>query len=145
MSKWFTLIIVALTLFSGVLASATDVPEPDQPDCGPVKVPNRDGWCVPRLEPAGDLAKIFEFGDCRRISGLSCELRYNGKLPFPDKVLFAEYDEKGKLLAKGGRLRFYTDPDKAGPERITGAMFWFKSNDPSRIVLWGVWNDKKEK
>jgi hypothetical protein len=141
MKKWFTLILLIMSLHSFAVAEDNAIVVSEEPDCGPVKVKNKNGWCVLRIEMEGDLSKILEFGDCKYISGLSCDLSYNGELPFPDKVLFDEYDENGKLLAKDVRLLFYTDPEKKGSARITGAMFRFKSN-PSRIVLRGIWNHK---
>jgi hypothetical protein len=64
----------------------------------------RGGWCVPHMRLNGDLSKIFTINDCAAISGLTCRIKYNGKMPLPSEVFFIEFDRYGKALGKATRL-----------------------------------------
>lgn len=51
---------------------------------------------APKFELRGNLAKIFTVTRCEYISGLTCRIHHNGKLPLPSEVFFTEFDDHGK-------------------------------------------------
>jgi len=93
------------------------------------------GWTYPTFKLKGKLAEIFTISDCQWISGFTCHIRYNGKYVLPSEVFFAEYDAKGKQL--GRRTRLIYPHLKAGERGY--ATFRFRTNNPSFVVLEGVW------
>jgi hypothetical protein len=76
---------------------------------------NDVGWCVPVMKLTGNLQKIFKITDCHAISGLTCQISYNGKLPIPSKIFFIELDKDGKVIGKKTRLIYpELEPGKTG-------------------------------
>ena len=76
-------------------------------DCQKIGLATNDrGWCVPKLKLEGDLSKIFAIptSKCQAISGLTCRITYNGRLPLPSEVFFEETSTDGKKLSKPVRL-----------------------------------------
>lgn len=90
----------------------------------------------PNFELEGRLAKIFTVSRCEYISGLTCQIHYNGKLPLPSEVFFTEFDEQGKKA--GPRVRLIYPELKRGETGM--ATFRTRLGRPAKIVLKGEWN-----
>lgn len=89
------------------------------------------GFKYPTLELKGRVAEIFSFYDAEYISGLTCRIKYNGKMPLPSKVFFSEYDSRNKETAHEVRLVY--PKLKSGESGY--ATFKIKGI-PSKIVIW---------
>ncbi len=126
--------VASLLLISGISGYAAD--NNDGQDCKMFgMIANDEGWCVPVMKLKGDLQKIFDITDCHAISGLTCRITYNGKLPLPSEVFFIELDKNGNIV--GEKTRLIYPKLKAGE---TGyATFRFKSAYTATIVLSGIW------
>jgi hypothetical protein len=108
----------------------------DSQDCNKSgMLANDDGWCVPVMKLTGDLQKIFNITDCHAISGLTCRISYNGKLPLPSEVFFIELDKAGNVVGK--RTRLIYPKLKRGESGY--ATFRVNGTSTSMIVLTGVW------
>jgi len=126
--------VVSLLLISGMSSYAADNNDPQ--DCQKYgMMANDEGWCVPVMKLTGDLQKIFNITDCHAISGLTCRITYNGKLPLPSEVFFIEYDKNGDIVGKKTRLIY---PELKAGERGY-ATFRVKSAATATIVLSGAW------
>jgi len=91
---------------------------------------------APKFELRGNLAKIFTVTRCEYISGLTCQIHYNGKLPLPSEVFFTEFDDHGK---RAGPRVWLIYPELSRGE--TGvATFRIRLSRPAKIVLEGEWN-----
>jgi hypothetical protein len=90
----------------------------------------------PKFELEGNLAKIFTVTHCEYISGLTCRIHYNGKLPLPSEVFFTEFDDRGKKA--GPRVRLIYPELKRGETGM--ATFRIRLSEPAKIVLKGEWN-----
>jgi hypothetical protein len=95
--------------------------------------PKNDGMQLPKFELKGKLAKIFDIRDCEYISGITCRIHYNGVLPLPSRVFFAELDENGH---PGPRVRLIYP--KLAPGETGRATFRIHSH-PAMILLHGEW------
>jgi hypothetical protein len=91
---------------------------------------------IPKFELAGKLSKIFKVSRCEYISGLTCRIHYNGKLPLPSEVFFTEFDDHGKKA--GPRVRLIYPELNPGETGI--ATFRIRLSSPAKIVLEGEWN-----
>jgi hypothetical protein len=91
---------------------------------------------IPKFELTAKLSKIFTISRCEYISGLTCQIHYNGKLPLPSEVFFEEFDEHGKKA--GPRVRLIYPELKPGRDGV--ATFRIRLSRPARIVLEGEWN-----
>ena len=90
----------------------------------------------PKITLEGNLAKIFTVIGCEYISGLTCRVHYNGKLPLPSQVFFTEFDDHGKKA--GARVRLIYPELKPGE---TGwATFRIRSERPAKVILQAEWN-----
>jgi hypothetical protein len=98
-------------------------------------VANNEGWCVPVVKLTGDLQKIFTITDCHAISGLTCTISYNGKLPLPSEIFFIELDKTGKVVGKKTRLIY----PKLKPGERGYATFRIDGDSTTTIVLTGIW------
>lgn len=135
--KYITLIFVAVLLFA-ICGEVTAKEEYDPQDCKKYeKVANKEGWCIPVIKLAGDLNKIFKIPeyDCKFISGMTCRITYNGKLPLPSKVHFIGLDKNGKELGDKTRLIY----PKLEANESGYATFRIKGN-PTTIVITGEWD-----
>ncbi|HVB88032.1 MAG TPA: hypothetical protein VNK23_15330 [Candidatus Dormibacteraeota bacterium] len=94
------------------------------------------GFVIPKFELAGKLSKIFTVSRCEYISGLTCHIHYNGKLPLPSEVFFTEFDEHGKKA--GPRVRLIYPKLNSGETGV--ATFRIRLSTPAKIVLEGEWN-----
>lgn len=91
---------------------------------------------LPKFELHGNLVKIFTVTRCEYISGLTCRIHYNGKLPLPSEVFFTEFDDHCKQAGPGVRLIY---PElKRGETGV--ATFRIRLSTPAKIVLKGEWN-----
>ncbi len=125
--------VASALLFSAVL-SCSGVYDPQ--DCSKYgMVPNEDGWCVPVMKLTGDLQKIFTINNCHPISGLTCRVSYNGKLPLPSEVFFVELDQDGQVVGEKTRLIY----PKLEPGETGYATFRTRSASTATIVLSGIW------
>ena len=100
--KYTNLLFIVALLFV-MYSEVTAKEENDPQDCKQYgKVANKEGWCMPALKLTGDLNIIFNIPetDCEYISGMTCRITYNGKLPLPSEVFFVQHDENGKKLNK---------------------------------------------
>ena len=98
-------------------------------------VVNDEGWCIPVIQLTGDLQKVFTITDCHVISGLTCTISYNGKLPLPSEVFFIEFDKTGKVVGEKTRLIYpELEPGESGY-----ATFRIKGGSTTTIVLTGIW------
>jgi hypothetical protein len=132
--------LLATLLISSVSVHASDNNDPQ--NCKQYgMIANDEGWCVPVIKLSGDLQKIFNVTDCHAISGLTCKIAYNGKLPLPSEVFFIEYDKDG--LSVGGKTRLIYPELKPGESGK--ATFRIKSVSSTNIVLAGVWERPKMK
>lgn len=126
--------ISSVLLISSVSGISGDNNDPQ--DCTKYgKVANDDGWCVPVMKLTGDLQKIFSITDCQAISGLTCRISYNGKLPLPSEVFFVELDKDGNVVGKKTRLIY----PKLKPGETGYATFRINSASTVTIVLSGIW------
>ncbi len=90
----------------------------------------------PKITLQGNLAKIFTVTGCEYISGLTCRVHYNGKLPLPSQVFVTEFDDHGKQA--GARVGLIYPELKSGE---TGrATFRIRSARPAKIILQAEWN-----
>jgi len=130
--------VVAQILVSSAIAlSATPAVAADHAqDCVPPEKPGTDGFCYPAIDLQGPLTEIFTVSGCQWLSGLTCDIRYNGKRPLPSEVFFTEFDGAGRQLGKHTRL-VYPQLEAGQTGRAT---FRIRSDHPSRITLAGVWN-----
>lgn len=94
------------------------------------------GFRLPKFELAGKLSKIFDISRCEYISGLTCRIHYNGRLPLPSEVFFTEFDENGKKA--GPRVRLIYPKLKVGETGV--ATFRIRLGRPFKVVLEGEWN-----
>ena len=123
-NRIFTAMIASM-LFScaAMTATAGNLCDGDWPPC-------------PDFVLKGKLQDIFAVSDCKFISGISCKITYNGKLPLPSEVFFTEFDAKGRVLGKKTRLIYpHLNPGERGT-----ATFRTRTGEPAQIVLMGVWN-----
>lgn len=126
--------VASVLLISTVSGSSADNDDPH--DCKQYgMVANDDGWCVPVMKLAGDLQKIFNITDCHAISGLTCRISYNGKLPLPSEVFFIELDKGGSVVGKKTRLIY----PKLNPGETGYATFRISSAATATVVLSGIW------
>jgi hypothetical protein len=94
-----------------------------------------EGLPLPKIELKGKLSEIFTVTHCEYISGLTCRIHYNGKLPLPSRVFFNEFDQRGQ--SGGPRVRLIYPELKSGE---TGrATFRTRLGRPAKIVLEGEW------
>ena len=91
---------------------------------------------IPKFELRGNLAKIFTVTRCEYISGMTCRIHYNGKLPLPSEVFFTEFDDHGRRAGPHVRLIY---PELNRGETGT-ATFRIRLSGPAKIVLEGEWN-----
>jgi hypothetical protein len=91
---------------------------------------------IPKFELVGKLSKIFQVSRCQYISGLTCRIHYNGRLPLPSEVFFMEFDDHGKKA--GPRVRLIYPELKPGETGV--ATFRIRLSTPANIVLEGEWN-----
>lgn len=130
-------LLFSALLFFGTYSAVTAKEEYDPQDCKQYgKIANKEGWCMPVLKLTGDLNKIFTIPetDCEYISGMTCRISYNGKLPLPSEVYFIQFDKNGKKLGDQIRLIY---PKLEANESGT-ATFRINSN-PATIELIGKW------
>lgn len=73
---------------------------------------------------------------CEYISGLTCRIHYNGKLPLPNEIFFTEFDEQGKK--SGPRVRVIYPKLNSG--ETGAATFRIRLGTPAKIALEGEWN-----
>ena len=131
--KLFFCVALALLMSS---VSSYPAENDDTQDCSKYgMVANDVGWCVPVLKLTGDLEKIFSITDCHAISGLTCKISYNGKLPLPSEVFFIEMDKDGNAVGKKTRLIY----PKLKPGETGYATFRTNSASTAMIVLSGIW------
>jgi hypothetical protein len=95
-----------------------------------------EAFRIPQFKLVGKLSKIFSVSRCEYISGLTCHIHYNGKLPLPSEVFFTEFDEHGKKA--GPRVRLIYPELKPGETGV--ATFRIRLGRPAKIVLEGEWN-----
>lgn len=130
----YSLFFLAAFLISGLSVYAADNNDPQ--NCKQYgKIANDEGLCVPVIKLSGDLQKIFNVTGCQAISGLTCHITYNGKLPLPSEVFFVEYDKDGTAVGKITRLIY----PELKPGESGNATFRIKSASSTTIVLSGVW------
>ena len=122
--------LAALFLFFGVArAQATENCSLDGLATG------NEGWCVPHMRLMGDLSRIFTISDCAAISGLTCRIKYNGKMPLPSEVFFIEFDRHGKAFGKATRLIY--PRLRSGNSGV--ATFRIRAAHATTIELTGKW------
>lgn len=100
---------------------------------------NAEKWCVPKLSLEGDLSKIFTIptSKCQAISGLTCRITYNGRLPLPSEIFFEEMSADGKKLGKPIRLIY---PHlKKGETGVATFRTSSHSAMTTGIILTGKW------
>ena len=91
---------------------------------------------LPGVVLSGKLATIFTVDHCEFISGLTCRITYNGKLPLPSKVFFTELSDNGKSAGPKVRLIYpRLDAGESGK-----ATFLTRLDRPAKIVLVGEWH-----
>ncbi len=109
--------LASIFLMAGTSGYASDSNDPQ--NCKQYgMVANNEGHCVPDIKLTGDLQKIFIVDDCHAISGLTCKITYNGKLPLPSEIYFIEYNKAGTVVGKKTRLiypEFYLKALEKGP------------------------------
>ena len=126
--------VASALLISPVSGYSGDNDDPQ--DCSKYgMVANDVGWCVPVMKLTGDLEKIFSITDCHAISGLTCKISYNGKLPLPSEVFFIELDKDGNVVGKKTRLIY----PELKPRETGYATFRINSASTATIVLSGIW------
>jgi len=91
---------------------------------------------IPVIELEPKLSRIFKVRRCEFISGMTCHITYNGKMPLPSEVFFVEYDAQGKRLGKKTRLIY----PKLKKGETGYATFFLRSAEPARIIITAVWN-----
>jgi hypothetical protein len=126
--------VASFLLFTAVSGSAADNNDPQYCKKHGM-VANDEGWCIPVMKLTGDLQKIFSIADCHAISGLTCRITYNGKLPLPSEVIFVEYDKNGTVVGNKTRLIY----PELKPGETGYATFRIKSASSTTIDLTGIW------
>jgi hypothetical protein len=127
--------VASILLISAISVSSADNSN-DPQDCKKYgMVANDEGWCVPVMKLTGDLQKIFSITRCQWISGLTCRISYNGKLPLPSEVFFIELDKEGRVVGKKTRLIY----PKLEPGETGYATFRINSDSTAKIVLSRIW------
>ncbi len=137
MSKIKSISFLTLSIFATIICAAGHAADSnDLQNCKQYgMVTNDEGYCVPDIKLTGDLQKIFRIAACHAISGLTCKITYNGKLPLPSEVFFVEYDKNGTVVGKKMRLIY----PELKPGETGNATFRIKSASATTIVLSGVW------
>lgn len=124
-------LLLALLLQTTPGAKQEQTPEQKQ-----LKADIAKAFRLPKFKLEGNLAKIFTVTHCDYISGLTCRIHYNGKLPLPSEVFFTEFDDQGKQA--GPRVRLIYPELKRGETGM--ATFRTRLGRPTKIVLKGKWN-----
>lgn len=117
---------VILFSWSAATVSANGLCKNDWPAC-------------PEFVLQDKLQQIFSLSDCQFISGITCKITYNGKLPLPSEVFFTELDDQGQALGKKTRLIYpHLNPGERGT--ATFMQRGVTKGWPTKVVLMGKWD-----
>lgn len=96
---------------------------------------NDEALPLAKIELKGKLSEIFVVTGCEYISGLTCRIHYNGKLPLPSRVFFTEFDHQGREASPRVRLIY----PELKPGETGRATLRIRSAEPAKIVFEGEW------
>ena len=94
-------------------------------------------WHIPQIDLESKLASIFTVTRCKWISGMTCRVSFNGKLPLPSEVFFEEYNDAGNPVGSPRRLIY---PElEAGHTGLATFNLRSKHGRPFRILITAKW------
>ena len=151
-----TLFVVLLSFWTSQTAATSAIAGPIAEQKNSVDTTSEDqkdeGFRYPKFELEERLAEILSFDKCQWISGLTCEVHYNGKRPLPRKIMMSAYDEHRTRLEfsvrnqRGKRIHVFEArliyPKLDAGE--TGIATFRVGGDSARIVLRGLWDGPYE-
>ena len=93
------------------------------------QAPENGAFGLPTIWLDGRLAEIIVVDDCKKISGVTCHLKYNGKEPLPSEIYFYNIDAEGRRTGPRTRLIY----PKLNPGK--GGFATFRTSTPLGNIL----------